>query len=133
MIDKSFGREVTRTPIDDLLHDRELVLIDRLVADARKKLVCGAHLVREPQNVDEQTPAIGADRDNPLAGTDYHLSDRCRSALLQRLADHPIALLGNAPVGYEIVGITDVSRVEPSGVDEFGNLDRVGGFEPQLF
>ena len=42
MIDEFPGLELAGSPADDLLHDRELVLVDRLVANRCEKLVGGA-------------------------------------------------------------------------------------------
>jgi hypothetical protein len=132
MIDEFIGLELARSSIDDLLHDRELVLIDGLVADCCEKFVGGADLVRKSQCIYEQTLAVWTDRDDPLARVDYDLPDRGLSGVAQRLANDAIALFGDTAVREQIIGSVDLYRIEGGGIDKFSDLDRIVRLEAQF-
>src|SRR5271168_3420746 len=110
MVDEFPGLELPGSSRDDLLHDRELVPGGGLVGDRREELIGGADLLRKPQGVDEQTLAVWADRDDPLARVDYDLPDCGLAGVAQRIPDHAVPVFGETVVRDEVIGAVDVYR-----------------------
>src|SRR5207237_5942247 len=87
---------------------------------------------RKMQGVDEQTLAVWADRNDPLARVDYDLSDCGLAGVAQRIPDYAVPVFGETAVREEVIGAVNVNRVQVVGIDKLGNIDRIGRLEPQL-
>ena len=121
--------ETPRFALDDLLHHREFVFIDGIGRDRVEELVRLADLVLVAQRVGEEPGLQGLNRDDPLLPADDDLADRDLAALAQCLADDAVAFLGDAAVRHQVIGRVEIDRVDV--IDEFADVDRVGGLEPE--
>src|SRR5205807_6005309 len=50
----------------------------------------------------------------------------------QRIPDHAVPVFGETAVRDEVIGAVDVYRVDGVGIDEFGDIDRIGRLEAEL-
>ena len=60
------------------------------------------------------------------------LADSDLACLLQRIADHGIALVGVIAVGHEVIGLLPIATVDLGLVHEAHHVDRVLGLELEL-
>jgi hypothetical protein len=60
------------------------------------------------------------------------LPDCGLAAVAQRIPDHAVPVFGKTTVRDEVIGAVDVYRVDGVGIDEFGDIDRIGRLETEF-